>query len=210
MVGRSTTGTSVNVLRQEIILGEQVRQVNHPIEDSDPISRILELNEKNRMVYVDSGINVHMVVRTIKYIGLDVVVGRERFIDQPYWWRFNCEKSAALRESLEFMNAGGLVYKFLRERDELISQDTISDIKNITLAKERSESKPDDDESLQMFLEAAFLFMYGMCLSFVGGAVIQPLMFLLATKENRNELFIKVSTAVRYLEVMVKRCARTS
>ena len=206
-VGRSATGTSVKVLRQEVILGEQVRLIKHPVDDPDPISRILELSEKNRTVYVDTSANVDLLVKAIKCMGLDAVVGRERFMYEPYWWRFNSEKPIMLRESLELMKAGGLVYKFLRERDEILGQNTISKMKKRTAARKGSEPKPGDDESLQLFLEAAFLFVYGMCLSFVGAAVIQPVMTLLATKEKRKELVTKVSAAKRYLGVMLKRCA---
>ena len=122
-------------LRQELILTEQVRDVVSPVDDPDPAHRIAELNPTNRMAYVDASIITGILEKVIKSVGMDAVLGMERFFVMPYWWVFRCEKADGLRASLKWMKAGGFVMKFEQESNRINAEDAIRKVMKKVLAK---------------------------------------------------------------------------
>ena len=95
---------------------------------------------------------------------------------------FNCEKADALRRTLEFMKAAGLVNTYSRDisRHEVDRATLVA--RSVMISRGLLKQQIDEGVSPQLFIEAAFLFMYCMSLSLVAATVLEPTMVLLAVK----------------------------
>ena len=61
------------------------------------------------------GADADALEKVIKNIGRNAVVGKERFVWFPIFWKVQCEKANTLTETLELIRAFGFVYHFLDE-----------------------------------------------------------------------------------------------
>ena len=164
-------------LKQEVILGQKVRQASFDVDSPDLVFHLLEFNQKNRKAFVGQSLGMPPLVSVIKAAGHNAVLGRERFFEAPYWWNFECEKPGILIETLELMKGAGLVNAFLKQGEVAVADFMATRAEEIWL-----DSSDERDEGFSrmswqpLFLEVAFVFICGTFLGLLGAAMLEPIL----------------------------------
>ena len=173
------TGPGLSFLRREVTMGEKVRLACFQETDPDMILHLLESNTKIRKAFIGSEPQLAMFESILKAVGRNAIKGKERFIWQPYFWRFAGEKRTALAHTLEVMKAGGLVDTFVRKAKAGHSRLVTSDAERAINSAEGEGTQNDLSDNL--FPESFFLFLYVMTLSVIGAA-LEPAVAALSRK----------------------------
>ena len=106
----------VDTLKREILLSERAQPVDYSITPHLS-SILLKLNAKNRKVLAAGSGNRRMYGRIIKYLGRNVMEGRETFFSGQRYVLVFMPKPFILLQALEIMKAYGFMYHCFQRAD---------------------------------------------------------------------------------------------
>ena len=167
------TSAQLELLRQEMILGERMKAVSFTNSDPDLGFELLEFSQRNRKVFVGDNREMGRYAEVLKTLGRNAIVGRKRFFRKQHYWQFLCEKPRMLMQSLELMKATGLVYDFAQKADKSFAAIVVAGVL-INMGLENSTEAWKGVISNSIAGEIIFLFIVGILLSFFVGSTIEP------------------------------------
>ena len=155
-------------------LGENIREpdcnLNHQL---DPC--LLGFSQKTRKVLVEVNTNRRMYESVMKFLGRNVVEGRETFSALPYYVLVEMPKFYYILKTLESMKAAGIFYDFIQKVEAdyeryWIRNVSLGMLTPATVALECSESSECVDLSDSVIAEDLVMFLYcaAICLVCVG------------------------------------------
>ena len=178
---------------------------------------LLEFSQKARKVLVEVNSNRRMYESVIKFLGRNVVEGREPFLAEPYYVLVEMPKFYFILKTLESMKAAGIFYDFIQKVEADYERYWI---RNVSLgmvtpgaaALECSESSACVDLSDSVIAEDFVMFLYcaAICLVCVGvellfvsgcpklGTMLRHFRIRLSLKSAKVN--VEIQTAVMALE----------
>ena len=158
-------GEKWDFLRKEKIIGERVQRWRYQ-EDRFALY-LTEINQDTKRVLIADQDSRLIFERITLELGRNVILGEERFFENPYLWTFYAEKSHMLLESMERMKSTGLVHHFLVRSIDKIVDILVQFITSPLRTNEDNEVATTSGLSDSINMEALTLFHYGVVCSVV-------------------------------------------
>ena len=173
--GEAETKRKCSLLEREVQLASRVTDFEAPIAMTLTwyISRFSEGHKK---VCVVRKLLLERLRGVPTIIGLDAVVGKERFFNAPCWWDFRgAERGSYLAQSVEILKQFGLISYFVDLYESKFQKELTSEVyMEMTAADEAfgPHQASDSDVSVPLMdslvSESFALFLYGVFISVVG------------------------------------------